>query len=156
MKYEHLVEVNDTTNPLIPVLTREEVWFGLLCRVEDPRPFLPGLLSCEILQRRDHGVDRRLNFGQAVVDDQVVVETLSWIRFESSATAEHAGGSLTITIEEPQEGALFLRFTYATTLADGGSGGDSRYAEFVKSAYRESDIDTVRVIRMIAESSRLQ
>lgn len=156
LKYEHLVEVNDTTDPLIPDLTREEVWFGLLCRAEDPRPFLPGLESCEILARQDNALDRRLHFGQAVIDDQVIFEAMSWIRFESRATADHAGGTLTIAIEEPAEGALFLRFTYATTLAEGGAGSEGRYAEFVKSAYRESDIDTVRVIRMIAESSRLQ
>ncbi|MCL6470658.1 MAG: DUF1857 domain-containing protein, partial [Ralstonia sp.] len=33
--------------------------------------------------------------------------------------------------------------------------GDTRYAEIVKSAYRESDIDTVRRIREIAATGRL-
>ena len=35
-------------------------------------------------------------------------------------------------------------------------GGKDNYAEFVKSAYHQSDLDTVRVIRMIAESGRIQ
>ena len=34
-------------------------------------------------------------------------------------------------------------------------GEDGRYAEFVRAAYHQSDIDTVRVIRMIAESCGL-
>lgn len=156
MKYEHLVEVNDAANPLVAALTREELWFGLLCRAEDPRPFLPGLEACEIVERSETGLSRVLRFGQAVIRDQVSFEAMAWVRFESAATAEHAGGSLTISIEEPQAGALFLRFSYLTTLPEGAGSAEGQYAEFVKSAYRESDIDTVRVIRMIAESSRLQ
>jgi hypothetical protein len=156
VKYEHLVEVNDAANPLVEALTREELWFGLLCRAEDPRPFLPGLEACEIVARSDTGLSRVLRFGPAVIRDQVSFEAMEWVRFESEATAEHAGGSLTINIEEPQAGALFLRFCYRTTLPEGAGSVDGQYAEFVKSAYRESDIDTVRVIRMIAESSRLQ
>lgn len=156
MKYEHLVEVNDATNPLVDTLTREEVWFGLLCRAEDPRPFLPGLETCDIIARTETTLARVLRFGQAVIHDQVSFEPLEWIRFESEATADHAGGRLTITIEEPNPGTLFLRFHYLTTLPEGAGSPEGPYAEFVKSAYRESDIDTMRVIRMIAESSRLQ
>lgn len=153
MKYEHLVEVNDVANPLVEALTREELWFGLLCRAEDPRPFLPGLEACEIVSRGETSLSRVLRFGQVEIRDQVSFEAMEWVCFESAATAEHAGGRLTIRIEEPQAGALFLRFSYVTTLPEGSAEG--QYAEFVKSAYRESDIDTVRVIRMIAESSRL-
>lgn len=155
MKYEHLVEVNDVANPLVEALTREELWFGLLCRAEDPRPFLPGLEACEIVSRGETRLSRVLRFGQVEIRDEVSFETMEWVRFESAATAEHAGGSLTIRIEEPRAGALFLRFSYVTTLPEGAGSAEGQYADFVKSAYRESDIDTVRVIRMIAESSRL-
>lgn len=156
MKYEHLVEVNDAADPLVANLTREEIWFGLLCRAEDPRAFLPGLDACEIIARTATTMKRVLRFGQAVIHDRVSFAAMDWIRFDSEATSDHAGGSLTISIEEPQGGALFLRFRYVTTLPEGAGSAEGQYAGFVKSAYRESDIDTVRVIRMIAESSRLQ
>ena len=39
MKFEHLIEVNDLANPLQAPLSREELWFGLLCRAEDARAF---------------------------------------------------------------------------------------------------------------------
>jgi hypothetical protein len=155
LKFEHLVQVNDLADPAQSNLTREEVWFGLLCRAEDPRPFLPGLERCVIVERGDDAMVRELHFGGAVVEDRVSFAEMQWIRFESAATAEHAGGSLTISIEEPQPGQVFLRFQYATTLPE-AAGEDLRVAEYVRSAYHESDIDTVRVIRMIAESGRLQ
>lgn len=156
MHFEHLIEINDRDNPLVPDLTREELWFGLLCRAENPRPFLPGLDSCRIIERSDSELVRDLHFGATVIRDKVTLEAMEWVRFESVATAQHAGGMLTITIEEPGNGALFLRFEYRTSLAEAGSDGGVQVSEYVKSAYHQSDIETVRVIRMIAESSRPQ
>lgn len=156
MKFEHLVVVNEPANPLIVDLSREELWFGLLCRAENPAPFLSGLESYAIVERRENLLIRDLCFGQVVIRDRVTLVPMDEVVFESERTDEHAGGSLTIRIEEPQADALVLRFIYRTTLAEGGVGTDGVYAEFVKSAYHESDIDTVRVIRMIAECGRTQ
>ena len=156
MRFEHLIEVNDLANPLQNLLTREELWFGLLCRAEDARAFLPGLESCRIVERGDAHLVRDLHFGNTVIRDRVTFRSMDWICFESEANEEHAGGSLRITIEEPQKGALFLRFQYHTTLPEGAGSEDGQYAGFVRSAYHQSDIDTVRVIRMLAESGGLQ
>ena len=155
MKFEHLVVVNDPADSLLTELTREELWFGLLCRAEDPRPFLPGLESCTILERSETALLRELQFGSAMIRDRVILTPMESVSFESECTETHAGGSLTIRIEEPAARQLVLRFRYVTTLADDG-GADNNYAEYVKSAYHQSDLDTVRVIRMIAESGRLQ
>ncbi len=156
MKFEHLIEVNDLSNSTQSPLTREELWFGLLCRAEDARAFLPGLDSCEIMERNDDFILRELRFGGTVIRDRVSFHEMEWICFESEENVEHAGGKLTISIEEPQSGALFLRFRYSTTLAENADGEDGRYADFVRSAYHQSDIDTLKVIRMISESKRLQ
>lgn len=152
MRFEHLVEVNDASDPGAPGLSREQLWFGLLCRAEDARAFLPGLDECRIIERAAGALVRDLHFGDVVVRDQVFFEELQWMRFESAANEQHAGGSLTIAIEEPAPGALFLRFTYRTSLSEADGSDDARYADFVRSAYHQSDIDTVRVIRMIAHS----
>ena len=53
--------------------------------------------------------------------DTVTFSPLEWVRFESSANAEHAGGRLTIRLEQPDPLRLYLRFTYETTLPDGGA-----------------------------------
>lgn len=157
MKFEHVVVINEPGNPLADNLSREELWFGLMCRAEDPRPFLPGLEACTIESRTDTVLERTLRFGQAQIRDRVTLTPMTSVVFESEATDSHPGGHLTISIEEPQPELLVLRFAYRTGLGEGvGQQEDAAYAEFVKSAYHESDIDTVRVIRMITESSRLQ
>ena len=149
MKFEHLIEINDPRNPMIPLLTRDQLWQGLMYRAEDAVPFLPGLEDCIILERGDCMLLRRLDFGKAAIEDRVTWSRFEWMGFEVARTDSHAGGTLTITIEEPEEDHLFLRFAYATTLGEIANDEDAAYAEFVKSAYHESDIETVRVIRTL-------
>jgi hypothetical protein len=155
LKFEHLVIVNDPQNPLIEYLTREQLWFGLLCRVEDPTPFLPGLERCVVLERWQDGLLRELDFGQVRIRDRVTLQPMIEVTFEAEQTAQHAGGSLTIRIEEPVRGQLVMRFVYRTTQPDTEE-GSTMYADLVKSAYEQSDIDTVRVIREIIASGRMQ
>lgn len=153
MHFEHLIEINDLNNPLAEPLTRAQLWAGLLCRVEDPEPFLPGLESCEILQRGDNWVERLLDFGPAAIRDRVTLTPLESVHFDIQPGAAHAGGSLTITIEARSELALFLRFTYNNPL--NAAAEDVQYTDYVKSAYQQSDIDTVRLIREMATEGLL-
>lgn len=156
MHFEHLIQINDLQNPLLPTLTRDEVWSGLLHRVEDATPFLPGLESCTILQRKADHLLRELNFGAARIHDKVTLAHSHWVRFEILPSEHHAGGSLTITIEEPEPGALFLRFAYATTFATDPNSEDRAYMDYVKSAYHQSDMDCVRIIRTLAAQGTAQ
>jgi len=150
MDFEHLIAINDPGNPLIMPLSRQQLWDGLLHRIENPVPFLPGLESCTIVERAADQLLRELNFGAAVIRDRVTMAEMHWVRFEILPGAEHAGGTLTITIEEPADGHLFLRFAYRTTLAADPDSEDRAYVEFVKSAYHQSDVDCVRLIRTLA------
>lgn len=157
MRFEHLIEINDPLNPLIEPLSREQVWNGLMYRVDEPTVFLPGLDRCVILSRSADRVERELHFGQARIRDTVTFALHEWVCFESAANTEHAGGRLTISLGQPAPDRLFLRFAYETTLPEGVSQGEFlQVSEFVKSAYRESDVDTVRIIRMIAANGRPQ
>lgn len=156
MNFEHIIQINDPGNPLISVLTREQVWQGLLLRVENPLPFLPGLESCTILEREAETLLRELSFGAAVIQDRVTLAARHWVRFDILPSASHAGGSLTITIEEPDGGHLFLRFAYRTTLGEQAGSEDKAYVEYVKAAYHQSDVDCVRIIRTLAAGNPLQ
>jgi hypothetical protein len=78
------------------------------------------------------------------------------VRFDIQPSASHPGGSLTITIEEPEPGFLFLRFAYRTTLASNPNSEERAYIEYVKAAYHQSDIDCVRLIRTLAAGGLIQ
>jgi len=150
MNFEHLVQINDPENPLIAPLNREQIWQGLVHRIENPLPFLPGLETCTILERQSDELLRELDFGPAVIHDRVTLAEAQWVRFDIQPSATHPGGSLTITIEEPEPAFLFLRFAYRTTLASEPNSEERAYIEYVKSAYHQSDVDCVRIIRTLA------
>ena len=153
MNFEHIVIVNDPRQPLAAPLSRDQVWAGLLHRVEDSRPFLSGLDSCEVLSR-EHGVfTRRLTFGATEIHDRVTLAAGEWVRFTTEPSATHRGGTLTIAIEEHREGELALRFSYASIHAVGHEAEDAAYEPFLKQAYEAADIDTVRVIRLLATTT---
>ncbi|MDR3322660.1 MAG: DUF1857 family protein [Zoogloeaceae bacterium] len=148
MYFEHLVKINAPDTPALAFLSREALWRALWQRVEHPERFLPGLETCVILERDAAGLCRRLDFGNTCIHDRVRHLEGEWLRFEVAAADDHAGGTLTITLEEPEPGLLGLRFAYQTTLDLRGEQAD--YAEYIKAAYQDSDLETVRVIRRIA------
>lgn len=156
MQFEHLIAITDPGNPLVVPLTREQIWNGLLQRVENPLPFLPGLESCAILERNSEALLRELDFGPATIRDRVTMAEAQWVCFDIVPSPSSAGGSLTINIEEPQPGFLFLRFAYRTALASTPDSEERAYLEYVKSAYHQSDVDCVRIIRTLATEGTSQ
>lgn len=150
MNFEHLIQINDLQNPLIVVLSRDQLWQGLLHRVEDATPFLPGLESCTIVERHADHLLRKLDFGPAIIEDRVTLSEQQWVRFDIVPSEQHAGGSLTISIEEPEPDALFLRFAYTTSFGTNPNSEERAYIDYIKSAYHQSDIDCVRIIRTLA------
>jgi hypothetical protein len=105
-------------------------------------------------------MERELHYGLAVVRDRVTLTPGASVRYDILPTADHVGGSLTMAIEQPDELQLFLRFTYSTTLpvADEANASPDvlQTQEIVKSAYREADIDTVRLIRQYVHGPKGQ
>jgi hypothetical protein len=152
LHFEHLIQINDPLNPLVETLTREQLWDGLVLRAEQPQLFVLGLDRCTILSQTDRTLERELHYGHATVRDHVTLTPNESVRYDILATETHVGGSLTMTIEQPDDVQLFLRFRYETTLPVTDTEDGRQTSEIVKSAYREADIDTVRLIRHYARN----
>jgi hypothetical protein len=156
MKFNHLVEINDPANPLIEPLTRQQIWRGLLLRAEDPMPFVIGLDECRIVERSATGLSRELVFGALVVRDRVSYDLMKSVRYETAAQDEMPAATLVMTIEEPEPGALFVRFEYDSgTQPDPTEPMSEMYDDFRRNAYQESDIDCIRLIRELAAKGQL-
>ncbi|WP_345813586.1 SRPBCC family protein [Paraburkholderia sp. PREW-6R] len=154
MNFEHLIQINDPLNPFVDSMTREQLWEGLVLRAEQPQLFVMGLDSCTIVSREGNVLERELHYGHATVRDRVTLQDSQSVRYDILPTADHVGGSLTMTIEQPDELQLFLRFEYATTLPVSDDQDAVQTQEIVKSAYRENDIDTVRLIRQFVQTKQ--
>lgn len=153
MHYEHLLQINDASDPQIEPLTREQLWLGLVARAERPQYFLVGMDECLIAERTANTLRRHMRFGATHLHDLVTYEPPVQVRFDVEPTLGVTGARLIIRIEEPQPGELFLRFAYTLQTTSDDAVGD--LDEYRKSAYRNSDIDTVRMIRQLAASGIL-
>jgi hypothetical protein len=151
LKFEHLVEINDPADPGITPLSRAQLWRGLRLRAEDPRRFVYGLDACLVAERGPDYLVRRLRFGKKIVSDRVDFTGAESVRYAVAASEDYAASSLTMQIEEPAPGRLFLRFVYASD----GPGSEASFEDVVKQAYYEADLDTVARIRQLAAEGRL-
>ena len=145
MRYEHLMQVTDPGNPVVPPMSRAELWRGLLMRVESPQrfPLGPDRCRCEV---GGHAGERKreIRYGALRFEDTVTLEPERRIVFRPEP---HEGAStvvLQIDIEEPQPGALFLRFVYDWEPLSDGEAALQRYRE---QAWLEHDRDMLRALR---------
>jgi hypothetical protein len=155
MKFEHLIEINDPLNPLADTMTREQLWRGLVLRAEDPKLFVPHLDECTLGERESGSFARRLRYGELVVDDVVYLTPLCEVRYEVPAQGEIPASRLTMTIEAPSEGVMWLRFLYDDGNPSSTDETGKMYVDFKKSAYREADTDTVKIVRQMAAQGKL-
>jgi hypothetical protein len=155
MKFAHLIEINDPLNPLIDPLTRDQLWRGLVLRAERPKDFVPWLDDCRISDRSELSISRELRYGELIVRDRVTFLAKEQVRYHVPQQKDIPESSLTMTIEEPQPDVFFVRFEYDDGASDDADTAEEFYNDFRRSAYQESDIDTIRVIRQFAEAGRL-
>ncbi len=155
MKFNHILVINDPLNPLIEPLTRTQLWNGLLLRVESPQMFVPWMDSCRIFDRTEDGLSREQHYGELTVIDRVSFAPQQKIEVQVPQQKDIPASSLVMSIEEPQPGIFCVRFEYDDGADEAAGSVDAFYNEFRQSAYQEADIDTIRIIRQLAEQGRL-
>jgi hypothetical protein len=155
MKFEHLVEINDLLNPMAFLITREQLWRGLVLRAEAPKMFVPYLDEAQIVDRTEASMSRTLRYGELQVTDTVSFSHLNHVHYDVPSQGDITSSSLRMSIEEPQEDRLFVRFVYDDGLPDSEDQESKMVNAYRRSAYEEADIDTIRMIRELAENGRL-
>lgn len=155
MKFAHLVEINDPLNPLIEHLSRAQLWRGLVLRAQTPTAFVPHLDRCTITERSELSMSRELQYGELVIRDRVTFLPQQQVVYHVPQQKDIPESRLTMTIEEPEPDIFFVRFEYDNGAPDEVDTANAFYDEFRRSAYTESDIDTIRTIREMAEDGRL-
>ena len=155
MKFVHLIEINAADNPMIAPLSRAQLWRGLVLRAERPTLFVLGLDSCDVTQRSEHGLSRTLQFGNLTIYDEVSFLPQQHVHYHVPQQNDIPASDLTMTIEEPASGALFVRFEYDDHQESTDNAEAEFYDNFRRDAYKEADIDTVRMIRQLALEGQL-
>jgi hypothetical protein len=155
MKFEHLVEINELHNPLTEVITRAQLWRGLVLRAESPQLFVTYIDEANVTERTEVSMARSLRYGELVIVDTVRLVHLEHVHYAVAEQKDIPQSSLRMSIEEPTPEALFVRFAYDDGHSAAEDLANEVYNEYRRSAYQEADIDTVRLIREMAEYGRL-
>jgi len=107
------------------------------------------------LERSEVSLSRELQYGDVVVRDHVQFIPQRQVVYRVPQQKDIQASRLTMTIEEPETDIFFVRFEYEDDMNEAPESADAFYNEFRRSAYQESDLDTIRMIRQMAEEGRL-
>lgn len=155
MKFEHLVEINDLENPMVEIITRAQLWRGLVLRAESPKMFISYIDQCVISDRTEVAMTREIQYGNLFVTDHVSMLVNDYVHYQVPAQNEIPASTLRMTIEEPEPDRLFVRFCYEDAHTVEEDEANEMYDDYRRSAYHEADVDTIRVIRELAEGGLL-
>lgn len=156
MRFEHLIEINSPRTAMQAValaFTREQLWCGLMARVQTPQLFPNGPEGCDWAEPEPGLVTRTLRFGQHVFHDVVRLAPLRQVQFTPESHGDTAPIQLTISIEEPQAGQMVLRFVYVALAEQ--TAEEAYYSDYRHSAWLHNDRDMVRTLREWLEQGEL-
>jgi hypothetical protein len=149
LEFEHIVQVNDLSNTTITSLTRHQLWEGLLLRARHPDKFNQSL-QCRTEPVSENEFTRYIQAGQALFCEHVTLSLGKKICTKTIGDESFMDAESTASIEEPEKGALFVRFSYRRQPEPHDSQID--VGEHLKSAYVQIDRDAIAMIRVLAES----
>lgn len=149
LEFEHIIQVNDLTDNEISVLSRDQLWDGLVLRARRPDKFVPSLTVYTEELAFDE-FERTIEVGGSRFVERVLVYPEGKIHTETLEEIEQISAQSVTQIEEPEAGFLFVRFTYRRELEIEDDTMD--VGEHLKSAYLQTDQDAIAQIRVLAES----
>jgi acetylaranotin biosynthesis cluster protein L/SnoaL-like protein len=141
------IPVNDGAATDQPLLTRDDIWRGLVLKADNALPFVPKMTKCEVTHRAPTWLERDIVFRDEPASERVTFYPREEVRFErlSGATL----GTIRNQIEESDDGALILRFTFSLEREgiEHGSAAEQAYAKEMEGAYLGAVDATLAAIR---------
>ena len=143
----HALPVNE---PGEPVLSRDNVWDGLVLKADNALPFVPSMTFCAVTGRlSDTTFDRDIDFRGDRFTERITLEKPHRVTFTRIA------GPVLGTIANEIEGDgddLRLRFSFAlvVTGVKGGSVSEQEYADSMTGDYLKAVAATLAAMRRIA------
>lgn len=107
--------------------------------------------AATVRETEPNRLEREIRRGRATMSDWVELTEGERLTIHADREGVFAGSTLTIQIEEPAPGMLFVRFTYELHGLEAGRTDEEDEAR--RSAYQMSDIERVRQARRYAEEN---
>ena len=149
------VPVNANLKPGDPVLTRDEIWEGLLMKSYDAKPFVHLMTECEVTREFENGIERDIIFRDMELTERLTFYPKTKVEFLRTRGIEM--GTITNEILEDAIGDLHLRFAFSLEREDmpPGSPEEQEFAAEYAQGYLVSVQKTIDHIRDLVRSGRL-
>ena len=121
-----------------------------MLRARSPQRFIEGI-DCFSHSQNGAGFVREISAGDAHFYEDVKLEHESRVLTKTQRDKPQIHAESEASIEEPEEGYLFVRFRYRRELPDEHRAVD--VGEHMKAAYVRLDTDAIKLIRVMAENN---
>src|SRR6267378_6652517 len=142
------VRVNE---PGKPVLSRHDVWDGLIMKANNALPYVPQMKKCEVVERGAGWLLRDILLGEEPLREKVTFEPEQRVIFERVAGSEP--GRIENIIGEDPQGNLTLTFSFALSKEGLAPGSDAETRHFapMEGAYLGAVASTLGAVRRTVE-----
>jgi hypothetical protein len=147
LSFEHSILVNDPDSPQRPALDRDQLWAGLVYRARRPDHF-NSALRCQIEDIDETRFIRYIKVGDMELRDEVTLVSSCEVRTLIDGSHQPMHAESCTRIEQTAAGLLSVRFIYRRDSLNTAAGLDAD--EYLKSAYRQLDLDAIELIRQMA------
>ncbi len=136
-----------------PLLTRTQVWQGLVMKADNALPFVPGMAKCDVVERSANGLVRDIVFRGEDARERITFHPEKKVVF--LRLSGNADGFIVNEILDGEKGGdedLRLRFSFALQLVDAptGSQKEHEFREIMEREYLKAVDATLDAIRKTA------
>ena len=130
------------------VLTRDQVWRGLVMKAENALPFVPAMQECTVIERFENGLLREVSARGERLRERITFTPQVQVLFERTDMAGNRAGWIENVLSEGRNG-LLLTFVLNIVLpgVPEGSDDEQRRGDAVKQSYVEAIEATLREMR---------
>ena len=72
IKVDETLPINAVQIERRPVLSRDQVWSGLMLKVYDATPFVPLMTKCEVISKLENGIIRKIVFDGMELKERII------------------------------------------------------------------------------------
>jgi hypothetical protein len=147
-KLSRTVPVNE---PGQPVLSRHDVWQGLLMKANNALPYVPAMKKCEVLEKGEGWLLRDILLGEEPLREKVTFEPEKRVIFERVAGNEP--GRIENTLGEDEKGNLTLTFSFSLTRKglEGNAEAEKKHFAPMEGMYFNAVASTLAAVRRMVQ-----
>lgn len=148
------VEINPRGS--IPVLSRADIWRGLVMKAENALPFVPAMQACTVLERFEGGLVREVRTRGERFEERVTFTPEVQVLFHRSDAGGNPAGWISNTVSDSDRG-LLLTFALAIVIPDVtvGSPEEHERGEAMKNSYVDAINATLHTTRMFVLNGKI-